>query len=157
MVETPPHLGRDRAVAAAGPLLHQLSEEGVLVLPLRRVQSRQVQVHGPLHQGPLQLRDELDRLGDLQGGVAGLREIGEELPHLLGRLHVELLRVELEAIGVGQHLPRLLDAEQDVVGAGVGALRVVGVVGGDQGDPEVAGDPHQGGVHSSLVVEAVVL
>jgi hypothetical protein len=57
-------------------------------------------------------------LGHLQGVVAGLGVVGEQGPHLGRALEVELLALELEPLGVGQHGPGL-DAEQHLVGAGV--------------------------------------
>ncbi len=61
--------------------------------------------------------------------------LGEGAEHLVGGLDVELLGVELEALGV-VHAAGGLDAEQDFVRAGVVGGDVVGVVGGDQRDVE---------------------
>ncbi len=75
--------------------------------------------------------DELHRAG------ADLGRLGEGAQHLLGALDVELLRVELEALGV-VHAARGLHAEQNFVGARVICGDVVAVVGGDQRDVEFA-------------------
>ena len=61
---------------------------------------------------------------------------GNETRHFLGGLDVELLRVELETLGV-VHARGGLHAEKDFVGAGVLVFDVVGVVGGDERDAEV--------------------
>ena len=57
--------------------------------------------------------------------------------HLVGGLDVELVGVELEALGVVDAAGGL-HAEQDFVGAGVVVAEVVGVVGGDERDVEFA-------------------
>ncbi len=67
---------------------------------------------------------ELAALGELHGAGADFGRVGEEAMHLLGGLDVELLRVELEALGV-VHAAGGLDAEQDFVGAGVLVFDVV--------------------------------
>jgi hypothetical protein len=108
-------------------------------------------------QGPLQGRDRLAGLRDLQGRVARLGELAEQLPHLLGRLDVELLGVELQAVRVGQDLAGLLDAQKHIVGSGLAALRVVGVVGGHQRDAQVPGQADQERVDRSLLGETVLL
>ena len=74
---------------------------------------------------------------ELHGAGADLGRLREGAEHLLGGLDVELLRVELEALGV-VHAAGGLDAEQDFVGAGVVGGDVVAVVGGDERDVEFA-------------------
>ena len=76
--------------------------------------------------------------------------------HLVGGLDVELLRVELEALGV-VHGAGGLDAEEDLVGAAVVVGDVVGVVGGDEGDAEVAFELEELVADGFVGGEAVVL
>ena len=101
---------------------------------------------------------ELDvaALGHLEGVVAGLGVVGEQVPHLGRGLEVELVALELEPLGVGQHGPGL-DAEQDLVRGGVGLAGVVQVVGGQQGQAEVAGQRDQFRVDPALLGQAVVV
>ena len=105
-------------------------------------------------------RAELDvhvgALRDQQRVVAGLGELGEQAAHLRRGLQVVLVAVELEAVGVLQQRPGL-HAQQRVVGRGVGAVRVVAVVGGQQRSVELAGDLQQLGVDPVLLRYAVVL
>jgi hypothetical protein len=82
--------------------------------------------------------------------------VGEQGAHLGRALEVELLTLELEPLGVGQHGPGL-DAEQHLVGAGVLPAGVVEVVGGQQGHAEVAGQGDQVGVDPALLGQAVVV
>ena len=78
------------------------------------------------------------------------------MAHLRRGLQVELLGVELEAVGVGL-LGAGLHAQQRVVCLGVLAMRVVAVVGREQRRADVARDAQQARVHPVLVGEAVVL
>ena len=80
---------------------------------------------------------EVAAVDELHGAGADFGRLGELAQHLLGALDVELLRVELEALGV-VHAAGGLHAEQDFVGAGVVGGDVVAVVGGDQRDVEFA-------------------
>ena len=95
-------------------------------------------------------------LGDEQRVVARLGKLGEEVPHLAGRLEVVLGPLEVEAVGVRQQRTRL-HAEQRVVGHRVFSMRVVAVVGGQQRGIEPAGDLHQLRVGPLLIGDPVVL
>ena len=75
-------------------------------------------------------------LGELHGAADHFGRVGEELFHFRRAFHVELVGIELEALGVVDGV-RGLDAEQDFVGVGVVVAEVVGVVGGDEGDVEL--------------------
>ena len=81
---------------------------------------------------------------------------GEEAMHLVGGLDVELLRVELEALGV-VHAAGGLDAEQDFVGARVLVFDVVRVVGGDERDVEIFFEAEHGLGDGFVGGEVVVL
>ncbi len=80
---------------------------------------------------------EVAAVDELHGAGADLVVAGEGLVHLVRGLDVELLRVELEALGI-VHRAGGLDAEQDLVGAAVVVADVVRVVGGDERDVEFA-------------------
>ena len=94
--------------------------------------------------------------GHPQGVVAGRLDVGEETPHLRGRLQVVVVAVELEAIGVAHQRPGL-DAQQGIVGDGVATVHVVAVVGGQEGGLEAAGDLEQLRVGAVLLGDAVIL
>ena len=133
--------------AVVQPLLHLLDEPRGLVLPLGRGEARHVVGGGvELH---------LAALGDLQGVVARVREVPEQLAHLLGGLEVELVRVELEALGVLQGGAGL-HAQQRRVGLGVLRVGVVQVVGGHQGQVELLGQAQQVLGHALLDAQPVV-
>ena len=95
-------------------------------------------------------------LGDEQGVVAGLGELGEEVAHLGRRLQVVLLALELEPLGVVDEGTGL-HAQQRVVGHMVLAVGVVAVVGGEQGCADAVGDLDQRRVGLVLLGQAVVL
>ena len=99
---------------------------------------------------------EIDHLRDAQSVFEGLGDLGEKRGHLVRALHVELW-------GVEAHPPRLValavgaDAQEDVVGLGVGALQVVHVVGADEGQPRPLRHRDQGLVRDLLLGDAVIL
>ena len=70
-------------------------------------------------------------LGNLHGPRYHGRRIFEQFRHLVGAFYEKLIAVELEAIGFVD-LGAGLHAEHHVVGVGVFAAEVVGVVGCDQ-------------------------
>ena len=81
------------SVAADRPDTHLLAQQALLVVPGR---ARELgQVHG------VEVELDVAPLGDQQRVLPRLRVVGEQRLHLLGRLHVELVVVELEAVGVG--------------------------------------------------------
>nr|WP_233542636.1 hypothetical protein [Kocuria tytonis] len=120
--------------AVVQPLLDLLDEPRGLVLALGGGEARHVVGGG--------VEVHLAALGDLQGVVAGLREVPEDLPHLLRGLEVELVGVELEALGVLQGGAGL-NAQQRGVGLGVLRVGVVQVVGGHQGQVQLPGQAQQ--------------
>ena len=105
-----------------------------------------VVLHLVRHQG---------RISHSLGHDAWLQVVGEEGEHL---------RLALDVFGAGVAQPLLIahqlageHAEQGVVGFDVVAGEVVGVVGGDQGNPEFGGDAHDLGVNDAIFRRAVVL
>ena len=84
-----------------------------------------------------------------------LEMIGEQSEHLLLTLDVFGAGVA-QALLVGDKLAGE-DAEQRVVRFGVVAGEVVGVVGGDQRNAQLAGDAHHLHIHNSVFRRAVVL
>ncbi len=144
------HLGRERlAPALRRPLEGQVAQ---VVLggghPRRQRELRQL--------GLAELDGDVGPLGDPQRVVAGRGHLAEEVAHLLRRLEVVLVALEVEALRVA-HQRAGLDAEQRVVGEVVVAARVVAVVGGQQGRAELPGDLDQLGVGVALGGQPVVL
>ena len=95
-------------------------------------------------------------LGDQQGVVAGLRELRVPLrAHLGRRLEVEVLRVELEPVRVGQRLAGL-HAQQHLVRLRVVRVGVVQVVRGQAGQAQLLLEPEEVFLHLLLDADAVV-
>ena len=135
-------------VAHVEPPLHLFDEPGGLVLALGTREAR--------HVGAFALGEaDLTPLGDQQRVVAGLRQLAPQMTHLLGALEVELVRVELEAVGVHQGRAGL-HAQQRGVGLGVLGLGVVQVVGREQRQAQILGQPQQILHGLALDVDAVV-
>ena len=131
VVDAGGHLGRDGSlVAVLGPALDELAKVAVQRLAGRGFEPRQPVLRHAVDQHPLELGQQLDALGDLEGLVAGLGQLGEDPSHLGRALEVEVLGVELQTLRVRLQL-LLLDAQQDVVRLGVIGSRVVQVVGRD--------------------------
>ena len=82
--------------------------------------------------------------------------IREERRHLGGRLHVEVVGVELHPVRRVEVVAGA-DAEQDVVRLGLVLADVMEVVGHDQGEPGLRREPEQLLVEPVLVGHAVVL
>ena len=141
-------LPRDRSVPIARAGEDELAQVMLLGPPGRRLEPRQVKL--------AERERELARLRDVEGGVARLGNRGEDRPHLLGRLQVELVGVELQPLEVGLDL-LLLDAEQDVVRLGVLPLGVVDVVRGHQRHARARRHLHQERVELALLGQSVVL
>src|SRR5580698_71649 len=76
---------------------------------------------------------EIATVDELHGVGADVRALGEGTAHLLSRLDVELLRVELEPVGI-VHASCGLDAEQNLMGTGVIRSNIVAVIGSDNRD-----------------------
>ena len=99
---------------------------------------------------------DIAALGHLQRVVARLRQLREQRPHLRRRLEVVVVTLEAQPVGTvadgaGLH------AEQRVVGEGVGPVRVVAVVGGEQRQIQPLCDVQQLRQDSPLIANAVVL
>ena len=107
-------------------------------------------------QRPPEAELEIAALGDLEGAAQRVGEVAEALPHLLGRLEVDLVGQVAETVRVVHRLAGL-DAEQDVVGVGVLVPQVVAVVGGDQRDPGALRQRAHALADLILDLEAVVL
>ena len=137
------HLGRERlAPALRRPLEGQVAQ--VLLRgghPRRQRELRQL--------GLAELDRDVGPLGDPQRVVAGRGHLAEEVAHLLRRLEVVLVALEVEALRVA-HQRAGLHAEERVVGEVVVAAGVVAVVGGQQGRAELPGDLDQLGVGVAL-------
>jgi hypothetical protein len=128
--------------------LDLLDEPGLLALPRRDREVRHVPADRLGEPDVAPLRDE-ERV------VARLRQLAPDGAHLLRRLEVELVGVELEALGVGQRRPGL-HAEQDGVGLRVLGPGVVQVVGRDQRQAEVHREAQKVLLDAALDAEAVV-
>ena len=147
--------GTGVAVALLGPLDAQVAEVGGG--PLLVGVAGELVGHRELGQaGPAEVDLDDGPLGDEQGVVARLGELGEEVAHLGRRLQVVLLALELEPLGVVDEGAGL-HAQQGVVGDVVLAVGVVAVVGGEQRGADAPGDLDQGRVGLVLLGEAVVL
>ena len=106
--------------------------------------------------GAAELDLHLGPLGHPQRVVARLGVIAEQRAHLVGRLQVVLVPLELEAPRVGQDRPGL-HAEQGVVGLVILAVGVVRVVGRQQRGLQPGGDLEQLRVGLALRRQPVVL
>ena len=124
-------LGRDRFVALLQAFFAKLDE---IVERLAAVRHREVR-----QQDPAQLDLDVAPLGHLERAAQGVLVAGEVERHLLGRLEVEVLGVELPVIRVLQRVAGL-DAQQRLVGARVGVAEVVHVAGRDGGQADLAGE-----------------
>ena len=147
----------------AHPLLDLLCDVGVA--PADPLLGHLVKVAGQrLALGHLEVGDERVVQRDLdvaelrhhQRVLDRLRVLREGEVHLLPALQVELVGVEAHPVGVRELLAHL-DAEQDVVGTGIVLLAVVGVVGGDDRDPQFPPDLGDLHVEGRLLGEALVL
>ena len=135
VVDAGGHLGRDGSlVAVLGPALDELAQVAVQRFAGRGFESRQPILRHAVDQHTLELGEQLDACGDLEGLIARLGQLGEDPSHLGRALEVEVLGVELQTLGVRLQL-LLLDAQQDVVRLGVVGSRVVQVVGRDHRHP----------------------
>ncbi len=119
--------------------------------------ARELVGHGELGQAdPAEVDLHIGPFGDEQRVVARLGELGEQVPHLPGRLEVVLLALELEPLGVVDGGTGL-DAEERVVGDVVLSVGVMAVVGGQQRGPDALGDLDQRGIGLVLRGQPVVL
>ena len=102
------------------------------------------------------LQAHVAALGHPQRVEHRLGHLAPDLPHLLERLEVELIRGVAHPVGL-LHRPSGTDAEQDVVRGRVLAPEVVGVVGADERDAGLLRDVDQSRVDAPLLLEPLVL
>ena len=140
--------GEGLTVALVCTLHREVAQVRVLVVTLW---------HGERRQDRLAELDlDVGALSDEQRVVARVGQLAEDVAHLGRRLDVEVVAVELEALGVGlEHAG--LHAQQRVVGLGVFLVRVVAVVGGEQRRLQPAGDLEQRLEDPHVVFDAVIL
>ena len=104
----------------------------------------------------LALDVHLAPLGDAQGVFQRVGPLGKEGRHLVLALDIVAVVGHAHAVRVGAHLARL-DAEQDVLRLGVLGPAIVRVVGGHQGEVELAGQGHQPPVQRFGLGDALVV
>ena len=97
---------------------------------------------------------DVDALGDPHRVRARLGQIAPQLVHLVRRFDVELVGVELHPVRVGHRLPGA-DAEQHVVRGRILPLEIVRVVGGDDGQFQLACHANQALVDRVLLLHPV--
>ena len=95
-------------------------------------------------------------LGDLHRIAERLLHFAEHRPHFVGRLEVELVARVLEAVLLADRLSRS-DADQAIVGVGVGLSQVVAVVRGHEGQTFRARQADHLAVDEALSFGPVVL
>jgi hypothetical protein len=139
--------GRWIAVAAAQPLLHQLTQVRPFVLGVGALEARD--------QVLAELDLDIAALRDLQRGGDGAGHVGERLRHLLRGLQEELVRLEgqlrLRERGLGLH------AQQRRMVVVVLAPQVVHVGRRDEGAAHLVGEARDRLVDLLLLLEAVAL
>ena len=86
-----------------------------------------------------QIERQVDLVRDHGGIGQRLGDMAEGRGHFLGRFEIQVRGGHAHALGVA-HAGRRLDAQQNVVGLGVGPGEIVAVVGGHQGQPGLGGD-----------------
>ena len=115
-------LGGQLPVPAVEPELALLDEIFEGVAPVRRRELGE--------QNSAEIDGHVAPLGDLERPTHRVLVTREVEGHLVGRLEVELVRLEAPVVRVLQRVTRL-DAEQCLVRVGIGGLEVVDVAGGD--------------------------
>lgn len=136
------------AVVAAQALVAEALEVGEVVLPARRDKEREL--------GIAELELDVAHLRNFEGVVERAGVVLEERGHLVTALDVEFLRLKFEVARL-VHRGVRLDADQHALHPGVRPLDVVGVVGGDEADARLLGEPQQVGQNLLLKPDAVVL
>ena len=104
-----------------------------------------IALHGPIGAA----------LGDLHGVLDRLGQIGEQRPHLLGRL--EIVVGAQAAPLVHRHVASLGDADQRVMGLEIVSCREEGLVGGDQRQRQVVRQADKLRLDRPLLRQAVAL
>ena len=128
-------------------LFNFLHEPGFLVFALGHGEVR--------HVVRLGVELHVAAFSDFEGVLAGTGNVTKNGVHFLGRAQVEVIRVELEALGVGQGRAGL-HAQQRRVGGVVFLAGVVQVVGRHVGQVQLLGEAVQILLHVAFNVEAVV-
>ncbi len=141
-------LVRDLVVALLQAFFGELDEVVEAVAALGRLEARQ--------QDPAELELHVAALGDLERATERVLVAGEVGRHLLGRLEVEVVGVELPALRVLERVAGL-DAEQRLVRARVFMLEVVDVAGRDEPEPGALGELREQRVDPLLLLEVRVL
>ena len=141
-------LGRDLVVAAPEALLAELDE---VVERVAAVGHREVR-----QQDAAELDLDVAALGDLERAPERLFLPGEVAEHLLLRLEVEVVGVELPVVRVLERVARL-DAEERLVCARVFVPEVVHVAGDDGRQAALLGELREQRVDALLHVEVRVL
>ncbi len=129
------------------PRLDLLDQPAVLGLAVGHREARHVVRRG--------VEFDLAALSDEQRVVACLRVIAEQLAHLLRRLDVIAVTVELEAVRVVHRRTRL-HAQQRFVSVCLVLVRIVRVVGADERDVEIFRELQQVAHDAALDGESVI-
>ncbi len=139
----------ERPVALEHPLLAEPPQHAERVVA-GLVEARQVDA--------VEIEHDVAALGDLERrGEQSVAAPGRHrAAHLVGRLEIEVLRREAEAVGVREQVVRL-DAEQRLVRLGVLGAQVVHVAGADDRKARVGGEREQAGVDALVLLDARVL
>ena len=135
---------REAVVQALLDLLH---EPGFLVFTLGHGEVR--------HVVRLGIELHVAAFSDFEGVLARAGNVTEQGVHFFCRAQVEVIRVELEALGVGEGRAGL-HAQQRRVGGVVFLAGVVQVVGGDEGQVQLLGEAVQILLDVAFNVQAVV-
>ena len=128
IVEALPNRAVVLRIALCKSLVAEVIQIGPGIVPLRHVEVREL--------GLPEFDRDIAAVRDLLGVVQSLLGIGEELPHLLLALYVELSAGIPHPVLIAD-LPAGLDAQKAVVGLCILCEGVVAVVRRNEGDPEV--------------------
>ncbi len=101
-----------------------------------------------------EFKGQIAPLSDPDRVVQGLRTVGKQLPHLLRRLQVELVRREPHTLPVFQRFAGL-NAEKHLMGLCVLAINVMTIIGGDQRDGKLPAQCEEPAVDLLLIGKAV--
>ncbi|VDC49359.1 hypothetical protein BREV_BREV_03567 [Brevundimonas mediterranea] len=141
------HGGGDLAKAHLQPLARLVRQFVGLGPPCPRVEPRQ--------NGRMGVDQEGAAPGDVDGVVAGLGQVGEQVAHRLGRLEPVFAGDAAAVFLAGEGA--VGDAQQGVVRLGLGRLGVIDVIGRDQGRLVGVGPFDQTGLGPLFVLQPVTL
>ncbi len=136
------------SVAPGQPLLAKIAQVGLLVVPLRHREYRQVVT--------VILKLDLTLLGNGQRVGQRLRDFGEKLPHLFRRAEVVAGIGHAHPVWLALHAAGL-DAQQGIMRIEVFRHDVVRVVGCHQRHPVVLAVGHQPAVQHPELIDVVFL